>query len=381
MLGQLILLEDHAVTRRSPRRRSHRLRVLALVTLPLLLNACDEASRGKNAPPVREPSPQERREIVAVTEWEYAYEADPLPYHPSRIGVRLRIPPLDPKVVRIRISRSDPRFAVSVVELRDARGHRRPGTAVRLLERIRGRKPAKRLVRWDPPWGVVAESGTGFRLACTGATLKAVRDLVCPAPWSVLDYPRPRIRLNTTVRMRIRSSDLHAVDWRRVVVPGAACGATRPIHIDGGGDWGDAFVRSAAHPWWPAVVVGSGWSGVRYGDLDGDGRDEAALDVVCSNAGGTASGQLAFSNAIFAARGRWLHSIGIITPRQPLDPDAWHVPLVWAEIRRGKVIGHEAWYGPQDGTCCASGRARTIWAYAHGRLRPSRTIVDRRPRR
>jgi hypothetical protein len=358
-----------------------RARTLALATLTVLSAACGGASRSESTSPVREPSQQERREIAAVTKWEYAYESDPVPYRPSRIGVRLHFARLHPKVVRIRVSRTDPRFAVSVVELRDALGRRRPGTVVRLLERVRGKKPAKRLVRWEPPWAVVAESGIGFPLACTRATPKAVQDLVCPDPWSVLDYPRPRIRLNTTVRMRLRTSDLHAVDWRHVVLPGAACGATRPVRITGGGDWGDAFIRSAVRPWWPAMVVVTGWDSVRYGDLDGDGRGEAVLNVVCSNAGGTAAGQLGFSSVVFAARGRWLQSIGVITPRQPLDLSASHAPAVRAEIRRGKVVAHEAWYGPNDGSCCASGRAKTFWTYANGRLRPSRTIVERKPRR
>jgi hypothetical protein len=197
------------------------------------------------------------------------------------------------------------------------------------------------------------------------ATPKTIRDLVCPDPWSVADYPRPRIRLNASVEMPLASPNLRAVDWRRVLVPGAACGATHPIRLDPRSDWGDAFVRSAVHPWWPAVVVGTGWNGVRSGDLDADGRDEAALDVACSNAGGTAAGQLAFSNGIYAARGRSLRSLGIVTPRQPLYAAATHVPLVWAEIRRGKVVAHESWYGPHDGTCCASGR--TIWRFETGR--------------
>jgi hypothetical protein len=166
---------------------------------------------------------------------------------------------------------------------------------VRLLERIRGPRPAKRLSRWSPPWGVVEESGIGFRRACTRATPRSIRDLVCPDPWSLANYPRPRIPLNASVEMPIASPDLRAVDWRRVLVPGAACGATQPIRLDPRSEWGDAFVRSAARPWWSAVEVAAGPTGVRYGDLDGDGRDEAALVVVCSNAGGTAAGQLAFA--------------------------------------------------------------------------------------
>jgi hypothetical protein len=166
-----------------------------------------------------------------------------------------------------------------------------------------------------------------------------------------------------------------------VLVPGAACGATQPIRLDPRSDWGDAFVRSAARPWWPAVEVAAGPTGIRYGDLDGDGRDEAALVVVCSNAGGTAAGQLAFANVIYAARGRSLRSIGIVTPRQPLGGAATHVPLVWSEIRGRKVVAHEAWYGPRDGDCCASGRATTIWRLENRTLRAGPTVVERRPRR
>ena len=53
-----------------------------------------------------------------------------------------------------------------------------------------------------------------------------------------------------------------------------------------------------------------------FGDLDGDGRDEAALSVVCANGGGTAGGQLAFSAVIFKAVGRSFRVIGIVTPPQ-----------------------------------------------------------------
>jgi hypothetical protein len=85
---------------------------------------------------------------------------------------------------------------------------------------------------------------------------------------------------------------------------------------------------------------------------------------------------------VFKAVGRSLRVLGIVTPRQPLTADATHVPLVSiVRIGRGKIVASEAWYGRDDGTCCASGRARTIWSYRRGKLVPERTTVLRKPSR
>jgi hypothetical protein len=101
---------------------------------------------------------------------------------------------------------------------------------------------------------------------------------------------------------------------------------------------------------------------------------------VCANGGGTAAGQLAFSEVVFKAEGRSLRLVGIVTPRQPLGAEGAHVPLVSAvAIKRGRVIAPEYWYGPYDGSCCASGEAKTIWEYTNGKLRPSRTVILQRP--
>jgi hypothetical protein len=171
-------------------------------------------------------------------------------------------------------------------------------------------------------------------------------------------------------------SNLRAVDWANVTLPGAVCGARDPIRLR----HGEAAMYSGGHPWWPAVVVSAGRAS--YGDLTGDRRDEAAVDVLCSNGGGTADGQLAFSTAIFEAVGDSLRLIGVITPRQPLDPTTPHVPLISSvRLVPGRAIVHEAWYGAKDGTCCSSGRATTVWTYANGRLRPLRTTITQQPSR
>jgi hypothetical protein len=52
--------------------------------------------------------------------------------------------------------------------------------------------------------------------------------------------------------------------------------------------------------------------------------------------------------------------------------------LLQAQLGPGRVVGREAFYGPNDGTCCPSGRARTVWTYRHS-FRLATTRVTKRP--
>ena len=309
--------------------------------------------------------------MFAVTDT-WTYESEPL-YRYVTHHFRPRRPPLRPKVVRILVSRSDPRFSSAVIELRDALGRQRGPAAVMVFTRIdHDEWAAKNVGAW-----VVAGPGTTFPNACSTATPRGMRTLLCPDPWRVLGYPRPRVRGQTEYTQRVPSPDLHTIDWRTVALPGGVCGSSRPIRPRHGPE---AFIHADVNLlWWNPVVVSS-WSRPTFGDLDGDGRDEAALNVVCANGGGTAAGQLAFSDVIFKTLEKSLRVVGIVTPQQPLDPAMTHVPLSHVvAIKRQKVIVSEAWYGPHDGTCCASGQARTTWTYANGKLRPTRTTILERP--
>ena len=346
--------------------RSGRLVLGALV--PLLATSCHDGR-----PAVRQPTHRERARIATSVSATWRYEATPpgslrIFYH-----VHLRRPRLRPRVVAVRVSTRDPRYASALVELRDARGRRRGARAVVVLVRERDAGRGE--------WGyVIAGPALAFPRSCTAATPRALRDLLCPSPWRVLGYARPHVRAQAAYTQRIPSPDLHALDWSKVSLPGGACGSSRPIHPHEYEYGPAALVHTDVDlPWWNPVVVSS-WSKPVFGDLDGDGRDEAALGVDCTNGGGTAGGQLLFSNVIFKAVGNRLRVVGIVTPRQPLAPETQHVPLAnVVAIERGKVVVSEAWYGPQDGDCCASGRGRTIWSYAAGKLRPTRTTILQRP--
>jgi hypothetical protein len=339
--------------------------------LPLLVSSYDGSSAAQ--PAVRQATHRERARIATAVSATWRYEAEPSGLVNSYYHAHLRRPRLRPRTLSVRISNRNSKYASAVVELRDKHGRRHGTRALVVLERKRDVGPGQ--------WGyVIAGPALSFPLSCTAATPRAIRDLLCPDPWRVLGYRRPRIRAHLTYSQPIPSPDLHAVDWRKITLPGGACRSSRPIrplryeYGPAALVYGDVDLL-----WWNPVVVAS-WSRPVFGDLDGDGRDEAALGVDCANGGGTAGGQLLFSDVIFKAVGNSLHVVGITTPRQPLLPETPHVPLEHVvAIERGRVIVSEGWYGPHDGDCCGSGLARTIWTYAAGKLRPTRTTVLRPP--
>jgi hypothetical protein len=274
-----------------------------------------------------------------------------------------------PTLVKVRVLRADPAYASAVVALRDRSGRRRRGPWMAVLRHDhRGFLGA--------PWSVIGPA-VDFPLSCTDVTKAQVRALLCPSPWEVLDHTRPDVAEQTTYDQRLPASDIHRVDWRRIVLPGGACGSSRPIRARRRDRFGAiASIDGDVNlPWWNTVVVSWRRHAV-FGDLDGDGRDEAALDVACANDGGTASGQLRFSAVIFKADGRRLHALGVIPVEAPLDIRAAHVPVGFVKrIGSGGVVMKESWYGPYDTTPGGSGESVVTWRYESGRFVPTDTRI------
>jgi hypothetical protein len=174
---------------------------------------------------------------------------------------------------------------------------------------------------------------------------------------------------------------LQAVGWQNETLPGAACKANSPIrlhnhvaHISHTG-FGDVNSSGSNRD---LVQVAAAYD-VTYGQLGGVGP-AAAVDVVCSNNGGTADGQIRFAEVVFSGLATNARAVGLITPQQPHRAKVSHVPLLGkAKWVNGRIVAAEYWYGPNDPTCCASGRASTTWAYRTGKLTAVRTVVTKRP--
>jgi hypothetical protein len=325
---------------------------------------------------LREATPSERAAIDAGVkeEWQFENGAESWSPEDQRRAPSLQRRHYRFRVVAVRVSRAHPGWAVAAVEVRDSHEHR-----------VNADDEIFVLRRWQLHplrWG--GDGYTGFALNCVAPAAEVVRELLCPNPWSQLGFSAgapPPIRLSASVAILARR-------WHGVALPGIVCGATQPIRLH----WeylaslkvwdGRASVHSTRWPWWPSVEVAA--SGPYFGgDLEGNGTPDAYFGVSCTNGGGTANGQLAFSAVIFSTRRSKpterehpARLIAVITTQQPFEPLVHTALISHVDLLPGRAVLHEAWYGPEDPACCSSGRATTTWTYAHGTLVSPQTVVS-----
>jgi hypothetical protein len=117
--------------------------------------------------------------------------------------------------------------------------------------------------------------------------------------------------------------DLRGVDWENASVPAAICGGEGAIRLHEGvaivssRRWTDDW-QGPATTEVPGQVEVWSYGDEVYGDIDGDGRDEAVVPLWCTNGGGTGGGQLGHGLAIMSGVAGKVSSLGIARTAQ--DP-------------------------------------------------------------
>jgi hypothetical protein len=177
-------------------------------------------------------------------------------------------------------------------------------------------------------------------------------------------------------------ADLHSVDWRNTSVPASVCGGRGSIQLHNGSAVisSSRFVDSWQGPT-PSVVPSqvqiSATGTPTYGDIDGDGHAEAVVPVWCDNGGGTADGQLAEALVVFRSTPSGPAVLAIVTTTQT---GTGHVSSFdSSQIGPRTLTAIEAFYGPNDPTCCPTGRAETVWTYNGTTLVPGTPKVTQTP--
>jgi hypothetical protein len=163
--------------------------------------------------------------------------------------------------------------------------------------------------------------------------------------------------------------DVHSVNWGDIAIPGQLCEVHGKIQLHHG-------MAKVSHSGLGPLFVQL--TTVTHGDL-ARGFPVAALEVWCSNQGGTAAGQLAEGIFVFssASQPRFL---GLLTPQyRPKDSIPSHIPSVSvAHIdTQGHIATTEYFYTPANPDCCPSGRASTIWKWTGRTFIPGRTKITR----
>jgi hypothetical protein len=176
------------------------------------------------------------------------------------------------------------------------------------------------------------------------------------------------------------ASAFRGANWSGATLPGAICRGSRPVHLRNGSAVA-RLTRKSDGVWhtWPRIYLTE--QRVVYGSLAG--HSAAAINVGCNNGGGTADGYMAFADAIYLARPHETpRLLGIVRPHiRPWGGKANLASLVSVTFRGDELVAHEFFYGGPDGTCCASGRATSVWRFAHGSLTPLRTTITHKPGR
>ncbi|MEE1672198.1 hypothetical protein RCR19_43120 (plasmid) [Streptomyces sp. WAC07094] len=162
--------------------------------------------------------------------------------------------------------------------------------------------------------------------------------------------------------------DLHALDWASFAIPGSLCRSDKPIRLHDG----------------TAINVPSDFDGpeenmaqdvrastdkIVYGDVTGDGRDEAALPVLCANHDSTAAGQTAMGIMVFDGSSGQAALLATLTSRQPRVGEPPNFVAI-TEMGAGKVAAVDIYYRQDDPNCCPSGNATETWSYRNGTLTP-----------
>lgn len=163
--------------------------------------------------------------------------------------------------------------------------------------------------------------------------------------------------------------DIRHRDWKQETLTVRLCGVDATIRFHDGA----AQARSAQHGT-VHLSIDPGTSAPVYGDLDGDGADEAAVPVDCDNGGGMAPGVWEYGAVLVKSAGGRLTSIGTVVPQATNDTDQRAIPMAVKGIAPRTVTVAENWYHGTDADCCPSGTATTVWSLTGDRLVPGTPV-------
>ncbi|WP_435157620.1 hypothetical protein [Amycolatopsis sacchari] len=150
--------------------------------------------------------------------------------------------------------------------------------------------------------------------------------------------------------------DLATVDWAEAVVPGDLCLTPQPVQLHDG-------TATVVDEQWGNLIYSLGDRRPTYGDLTGDGQEEAGIDVYCVPEGAGGSAVISRGFLIFDGSSGAYRSIGAITAVHPRAPGLAQPFVESIEIEPGRITAHEKFFAESDPSCCPGNDAVTTWTF------------------
>jgi hypothetical protein len=180
------------------------------------------------------------------------------------------------------------------------------------------------------------------------------------------------------------AASIRSTDWANATVPAAPCAGAGSVTLhDGFGvvsseRWTDAW-QGRKPPTVPGQVEIEVYAddGIVYGDVDGDGVDEAAVHVWCTNGGGTSGGQLAQNVVVFQGDAEFREVLGVLPMVHQTSLGATYGRV--EQIGGGTVTITEYIHGPDDPQSFPTGTAETVWAYDGNGFVQSSSRITKEP--
>ncbi|WP_328580492.1 hypothetical protein [Streptomyces sp. NBC_00370] len=167
--------------------------------------------------------------------------------------------------------------------------------------------------------------------------------------------------------------NLHTVDWPNATIPGALCRSPGPIRLRNGVALNVPSDFDRPEPNFPQDVSAQ-TDQLAFGDLTGDGQDEAALPILCANHDSTAAGQRAMGIMIFDGSNGKPNLVATLSGQQERQGEPPNF-LQIRQVQPGRILADESFYSPTDANCCPSGRAKDVWRYSNGAVKPISSTV------
>ncbi len=169
--------------------------------------------------------------------------------------------------------------------------------------------------------------------------------------------------------------DIRKVDWSGFTLPAGTCGSTGPVQLHNaeatvtppGGYRGFPTVKAIFYNGLP------GGSGPTYGDLAGDGRIQAALDIGCDTGGGTAGNDLGDTLFVYGATPESQVLLLGTLPSTHISSFGCQATgsLDNVKVVMGAVTADERYYMAGDALANATGVEHHVWPWtANGGFAP-----------